>query len=45
MDRMKNGDGMQIVILLYYYMLLMAFRMKSRLFLCDYGARNEKYVR
>ena len=42
MDGMTNGDGMQIVMLLYD---VDAFRMKSRLFLCDYGVRNEKCVR
>lgn len=42
MDGMTNGDGCK---LLCYYMMLTAFRMKSRLFLCDYGVRNEKCVR
>lgn len=42
MDGMTNGDGMQIVMLLYD---VDGFSDEEPFILCDYGVRNEKCVR
>ena len=42
MDGMTNGDGIQIVMLLYD---VDGFSDEEPFILCDYGARNEKCVR